>query len=293
MRIGIDIGGTKSHAIAVDDSLRVLAEVRVPSGMGSGEVLENARMVVGELRERVGLPVESVGIGIPGSVDTERGIVRHAVNLGISELELAAGLSDLVLGPVRIDNDVNVAALGAFTTMPAGLRSMAYLNVGTGLAAGLIVNETVWRGFGGVAGEIGHISLDRGGPRCACGQHGCIEGNASGAAIARYWTSSVPFAEALRQGDRAASALRDRVAAGIADAVQILVLTVGVEIVVLSGGVIVNTPRLVDTVVRTLEDRAISSAFLTSIDLSRRIMVETPGRDVSPIGAAILGASSR
>jgi glucokinase len=292
MRLGIDIGGTKAHAIAIDDSNTVLAQVTLPSGKGEAEVLANARSAIIRLREQVAGPVESIGVGIPGNVEAERGIVWHAVNLGITELHLAEGLSDLSDGPVRVDNDVNAAALGAFSVLEDVPSSMAYLNVGTGIAAGLVLDGKVWRGFRGIAGEVGHFPLERNGALCPCGQRGCIETVASGSAIVAQWRSERPWADAIAANDEDALALLHRVAEGIADAVQILVLTVGVEVVSLGGGVIVNTPGLVQSVRDALARRATASGFLSSIGLSDRIALAPLDSAIPAVGAALLGAAT-
>ncbi len=256
-------------------------------------MLRNCRDAVIRLAAELGRPVESVGIGIPGNVDVEHGIVRFAVNLGITELDLAGGVGDLVDGPVVIDNDVNVTALGAFATLATVPRSMAYLNVGTGLAAGLILDGQVWRGSGGVAGEIGHISFDRSGPRCPCGQRGCLEMIASGSGIARQWTGPVLFADAVRGGDATAHAILDRAVGGIADAVQLLVLTAGVERVVLGGGIVHATPTLAHALRTRLRERAAESGFLSSIGFADRADIETESSEFPVLGAAVLAGQPR
>ena len=266
--------------------------MRLPSGHGERDVLENARTAVRTLRASAPGPIESIGVGIPGNVEADRGVVWHAVNLGVTELHLGAGLAELSEGPVRVDNDVNAAALGAFSVMAEMPNSMAYLNVGTGLAAGLVLDGRVWRGYRGISGEVGHFPLYPGGDLCPCGQRGCIETVASGAAIASQWRSARPFAEAIVAGDADARDLLTRVSTGIADAVQLLVLTAGVERVVLGGGVIANIPELVATVVAALEDRTHGSGFLASVGLADRIAVAPPESEIAVIGAALLGASA-
>jgi glucokinase len=284
MRIGIDIGGTKAHAVAFDEGALVLAETTLPSGRGAG-VLAAAREAVERLQREAGRAV-SLGIGIPGIVDSDAGAVLHAVNLGVERLELAAGLADLVDGPVRVDNDMNAAALGAFHVV-GGSGSLAYLNVGTGLAAGLVIEGRPWRGHRGVVGEIGHLPLDPSGLPCPCGQHGCLETVASGSALEQLWTGSVPFGEALAAGDPSAAALYARLVAGVATAAQILALTVGVADIVLGGGVARHLPLLAD-VRADLARRADSSGFLQGLDLPERLRTLPDDVPVPALGAALL-----
>jgi glucokinase len=284
MRIGIDIGGTKAHAVAFDDSSHVLVETTLPSGQGDG-VLEVARDAVGRLQAEAGR-ARSLGIGIPGIVDADTGAVLHAVNLGVDRLDLAAGLADLVDGPVRVDNDMNAAALGAFHLV-GGSGSLAYLNVGTGLAAGLVLDGKPWRGHRGVVGEVGHIPVDPSGLHCACGQYGCLETVASGGALDRLWRGDVPFGTALAAGDAEATALYTRLVGGVATAAQILVLTAGVADIVLGGGVARHLPLLPD-VRAELARRADGSGFLDGLDLPGRVRALPSDVPVPALGAALL-----
>ena len=131
---------------------------------------------------RMNVRVASVGVGVPGIV--AGGVVRHAVNLDVRQMDLAAALRDELGVPVAVDNDVRAAALGAYAVRGG---SLAYLNLGTGIAAGIVVDGRVRSGSTGAAGEIGHVAIDPAGPECACGQRGCIEAFAGGAAIAHRW----------------------------------------------------------------------------------------------------------
>ncbi len=161
MRAGVDIGGTKTDAVAIDDAGAILHQLRVSTGFGEASVLETTGTVVASLASALRVPVEafeSVGVGVPGAVDSATGRVSHAVNLGVDELELGTRLAGILGVPVRVENDVNAAALGAFHLLELPPEaSMAYLNLGTGLAAGLVLDGRLWRGARGTAGEIGHI----------------------------------------------------------------------------------------------------------------------------------------
>ncbi|GAA4190175.1 ROK family protein [Gryllotalpicola kribbensis] len=298
MRLGLDIGGTKIDAVALGDDAAVLARVRVATGFGPDAVVRNALSAALQAAEAAEVSVAaltSVGIGIPGIVDATAGVVRHAVNLGLGELALGPILSEHLGVPVRVENDVNAASLGAFHLL--GLAgSMAYLNLGTGVAAGFVNDGSVWRGARGTAGEIGHIPIDPAGERCACGQIGCLETLAGGGWVARKWggEAELPVLEvfdAADAGDERAVALRDELVGGAAAAVRILVLTADVETVVIGGGVSNIGARLLDRVCASLDELARGSQFLGSLELPSRVRLVPPGQPVAAIGAALAGVA--
>ena len=298
LRVGIDIGGTKTDAVAVDHEGRVLRQLRMPTGFGPDAVLETAVAAVTQLAALVGTTVAgfgSIGIGIPGAVDNGTGRVTHAVNLGLEGLDLGAKLSAALGREVRVDNDVNAAALGAFHLLQKSrTHSMAYLNLGTGLAAGLVLGGELWRGARGTAGEIGHIPVDPNGPECPCGQRGCLEMVASGSAIARQWPTDDPkparalFAAAA-SGDPAAIEVKQRFVENVAAAVRILVLTVDVDSVVIGGGLSSLGTVLLDDVCAVLTSWERESPFLASTGISGRLAIVPAEFPAAAVGAALVG----
>jgi glucokinase len=298
VRLGIDIGGTKTDAVAVDDGGVLAQRVRLATGFGHAAVVETAVTAVARIGELTGLPAggfSSIGIGIPGMVDSVSGQVAHAVNLGVESLALGGELAGRLGVGVRVENDVKAAALGAFHLL--GLDgSMAYLNLGTGMAAGIVVDGRLWRGATGVAGEIGHLPVDPAGALCRCGQRGCLETVASGSGVARQWRTDDPLpARALfaaaADGDREARAIAARLAEGIAAAVRVLVLTVDVDTVVIGGGLRHLGDRLLSDVHEVLDGWARTSPFLASLALSRRVRLVPEGTPVAALGAALVGGT--
>jgi len=297
--IGLDIGATKTLGVLVDAEGRVLEQVREATEPGPDGVVRTAELVVQHLSAATdGALPTSVGLGIPGLVDLERGAVKHAVNLGVDGdwVPLRAELEARLGVPVAVENDVNVATLGAVAL--SGIRDLVYLSIGTGLAAGLVLDGTLRRGATGAAGEIGHVPVDPLGAVCQCGQRGCLETVASGRALAEAWPSapdaqSGPPAQALfaaaAAGDQRAVEVRDRFAAGVADAVRTLCLTVDPATIVLGGGVSHLGAPLVAAVSDALRAQAASSPFLASLDLAARIRVVPDDQPVAAIGAALLG----
>lgn len=302
MRIGIDIGGTKTAAIAVSDDGTFGELVKRSTGFGGPAVLHSAETSVRLLAARSGLAVSalrSIGVGIPGAVDSASGVVSHAVNLGVSELALGAELARRMGVPVHVENDVKAAALGAhhLTRIASGLNdgsSMAYLNLGTGLAAGIVQNGVLLRGVSGAAGEIGHLPVDPSGALCGCGQRGCLETVASGSAIARMWPSdaalpAVELFERAAAGDADALAVQRTFFEGVAAGVRMLVLTVDVDRVVIGGGLSALGEPLIHGVRAVLADWSLSSPFLASLRLSDRVQLIPIGFPAAAFGAALVG----
>lgn len=293
--VGLDIGGTKTHGVVLGEDGTILAEVRESTRRGADGVLETASSVFHALESAIGAPLTGrVGVGVPGLVDVERGVLRHAVNLGVNgeDVPLRDLLTQRLAVPVVLENDVNAAALAARGLV--GADDVVYLSVGTGLAAGLVVDGRLRRGEHGAAGEIGHIPVDPAGETCGCGQTGCLETIASGRALARAWpTTGEPPAAALfaaaAAGDRAAIAVRDRFCWGVASAIRMLALTVDPQCIVLGGGVSEVGAPLRDEVARQLEALTEGSPFLASLQLAQRLSMLPRHYPVAAVGAAILG----
>ncbi|WIE75719.1 ROK family protein [Curtobacterium sp. MCSS17_007] len=296
MRIGLDIGGTKIDAVAVSPSGTVLDRVRVATGFGPEVVVATTLRVIRSLTDHTAQSASAVGIGIPGLIDHETGWVRHAVNLGLSEVALGPLVAAATGLVVQVENDVNVAALGAAQAM--GLDGpQAYLNIGTGLAAGLVNDRRLWRGARGNAGEVGHIPVLVDGPRCVCGQYGCLETVASGSALAVAWpghagSTATHLFDSADAGDPTAVAVRDRFVAGVASAVRILVVTADVESVLIGGGLASLGERLLAPLRAHFDDAARTSPFVASLDLSARVLLAPTDQPLAALGAAFLAPES-
>ncbi|MBP1301807.1 ROK family protein [Curtobacterium sp. 1310] len=292
MRIGLDIGGTKIDAVAVSPAGDVVDRVRVPTGFGPDAVVSETLAVVRSLEVRTRSTADTIGIGVPGLVDHETGWVRHAVNLGLSEVALGPLVAAATGAAVQVENDVNVAALGAAQAMQLD-GPHAYLNIGTGLAAGLVVDRRLWRGARGNAGEVGHIPVVPDGQPCVCGQRGCLETLASGSALAVAWpghgsSAATALFDSADAGDPAAVAVRDRFVSGLASAVRILVVTADVESVVVGGGLATLGERLLALVRAGFDGAARTSPFAASLDLSSRVHIAPVDRPLAALGAAFL-----
>ncbi|MGI9644093.1 MAG: ROK family protein [Ilumatobacteraceae bacterium] len=294
--VGVDVGGTKILAAAFgagDQEARV--ESVTPIGR-PGDLVAAITAAVGTIRNRLDEPITGVGIGIPGRVDTAGGTVRGAVNLGLGAqpLEIAALVGRQLSVVCHVDNDVNCAALGAFELLRRQLAGdeLVYLSIGTGLAAGVILDGKVRRGQRGLAGEIGHLPMD-GDRKCRCGLNGCLEVVASGETLARQWptTDGLPAAQALvaavAAGDRGATQVLAEFATHLADAVHVLAVTYDVEPIIVGGGVADAGEPLLDAVRSVLRERESASDFARALALSERLLLKPDG-PVGAIGAAAL-----
>jgi len=299
MRVGLDIGATKVLGAVIGDGGAVIAQARQDTLPGPDGVLESVTAVLDLLAAALdGALPPHIGIGIPGIVDRQRGAVSHAVNLGLGgdwfplADRLTSRLADRAGATVNVENDLNAATWGAHVL--SGADDLAYLALGTGLAAGLVLSGTLRRGVHGAAGEIGHVPVDPAGGLCSCGQRGCLELLASGSALSAAWpaTGNLPPAAALfaaaANGNPEAIAARDRFAAGVADAVRMLGLAVDPAAIIIGGGVAHVGEPLLAAVTAALRAQAATSPFLTALDLASRTTL-LPGRaPVGAIGAALI-----
>ena len=299
--VGVDVGGTKTRAAVFDRHFDVIDDVTVPTLVGGPRrVQEGIVSTVAGLRLG-GRELAGVGVGIPGIVDGSAGTVRHAFNLGVGGdvLEVASGVGAAVGAPCWVANDVDAAALGVYEVVRRGRRrlgDLAYLSVGTGVAAGVVLGGRIYAGSNGFAGEIGHLRVDPDGQRCLCGMQGCLEAVASGPALARRWCASgrqspveALFAAAGR-GEGPAALIVERAAAHLAHAVHALALTFDVDRIVIGGGVAdVGGPLLVDAIAHALRRVQSGSPWMEALGLPGRIMLKPP-EPVGVIGAAALTA---
>jgi glucokinase len=187
--IGVDMGGTKLLAGAVDADLAVHHRAqRTVAGLDQATLLQTAVDAVEEVRESAGGEVEAVGFGIPSLIDQRTGIAVVAVNLPLANIAFADVMAERLGLPVYVDNDANLALLAEHRAGAArGVRDAVMLTLGTGIGGGLLLDGRIYRGSRGAAGELGHMVVWADGPDCGpgCPSRGCLESVASGTALAR------------------------------------------------------------------------------------------------------------
>lgn len=314
--VGLDLGGTNIKAGLLDASDRLIAQTSIPTQRDGGyrHVLGRLADVARELLHTAGVErrqVCGVGVGCPGPMSSEKGVVYGAPNLpGWVNVHARDDLAALLGLPVVLDNDANLYALGEYTAGSArALHSMMMLTLGTGIGGGIVIGGTPVRGFFGSAGEIGHMIVVPGGRPCPCGQTGCLERYSSAAAIGERLVEAVrggdacSLNEAIRAGREvtsrdvaAAAAAGDALAARIWDeACMFLALAcvniqhmLNVECVVLGGGLTGAGAQLLESV--RMHFRRLTWHV---VDDAPRLALATLGDSAGVIGAAAAARTAR
>ncbi|MGH2966450.1 MAG: ROK family protein [Solirubrobacterales bacterium] len=306
--IGVDLGGTKMLVGVLDSERQIVYRSSAPSvGLGQDELLSALER---ELREALEARPEATaaGLGIPCTIDRERGVAIMAVNLELADVPIRELMTERLGMPVAIDNDANLAMLAEHRFGAAReARNAAMLTIGTGIGGGLILEGRLYRGSTGAASELGHIVIEADGPPCQgnCPNRGCVESLASGTAIAREGLAAAEHSpesalgRALAGGEVLDGALVTDVAlAGDETARDVVALAgrrIGValsslanalepEVIVIGGGVIRAGELLVGPARAELQRRA-----LTPMNRARVVAAEL-GPEAGMIGAATMAA---
>jgi predicted NBD/HSP70 family sugar kinase len=180
--VGVDFGHSHLRVAVGNLAHQVLAEQSEPIDVdaSASEGFDRAEHLVARLVESTGIGPEKVlgvGLGVPGPIDVETGALGSTAILpGWIGVNPRQEMSDRLGVPVQVDNDANLGALGELVWGGGrGVKDLAYIKVASGVGAGLVIDGRIYRGPGGTAGEIGHITLDESGPVCRCGNRGCLE----------------------------------------------------------------------------------------------------------------------
>jgi glucokinase len=205
LALAIDVGGTNIRAALVERGMTIRAEAHRPIDKSSGDALL-AAMGDCAAEALAAMPAGSAGAGIgvamKGFVDHRSGVMVASANLGLKNVPVRARLSDRFGLPCRVDNDVHAATIGEIL-YGAGrrYRDFLYVNVGTGIAAGLVIDGRLCRGTANLAGELGHATVNLDGKPCHCGMRGCLEEVVSGPGIEAWYRSEAPCAGPLRASE--------------------------------------------------------------------------------------------
>jgi fructokinase len=278
MRIGVDLGGTKIEAIALDSAGSELARRRVPSPARDYDAIVGAIAgLVAELEGALGAAA-TVGVGIPGVTSPATGLVKNANTTVLIGKPFDRDLGARLGRSVRLANDANCFAMSeAADGAAAGAAVVFGVILGTGVGAGLVIDGRIIGGANAIAGEWGHNPLpwpeddERPGARCYCGKQGCIETFLSGPGLARDFAQATGRAldapaivAAAAAGDGAADAALERYADRLARALATVINIVDPDVIVLGGG-LSNLAQLYDSVPRRWAAYVFSDAVRTRL----------------------------
>ena len=311
--VGVDLGGTNIVAGAMpEDGSSELAMRSLPTRGEAGPAAVVDRIVgmvedvIAQVSAETGAAREDflgVGVGSPGPLDRERGMVIVSPNLGWKDFPLRDEIGSRVKLLATLDNDANCATLGEWWCGAArGHRNVVCMTIGTGIGGGLIIDGQLYHGSSDAAGEIGHTTIDSTGRRCKCGNYGCVEAYASGPAIAERAREALDDGEesalltlaggdpanitaqtvyeAAKQNDPVAVEVVRETARILGTAISTLINIINPDIVVVAGGV----TQAGDALFEPLRSEVRRRAFKTAVDACEIV----PG--MLPISAGVVGA---
>ncbi len=281
--IGIDIGGTKISIVTGTDHGKILSQKIIPTltGAQTARCIENMAEEIDRLRRQTAGRIQGIGVGVPGPVDSARGVVPKSPHLkGWEGLPLRKILQKKTGLPIFMNNDANAAAIGEKVFGQGRKKSnFIYVTVSTGIGSGMVLNGKLFEGESFVAGEVGHMTIVPGGASCKCGKKGCLEAYGSGTAIARMaretyskealkkLTGGEPVSAkilgaAVKKGDKTALGVYrcagSYLGIGLANILNIL----NPEMIILGGGVWNSSPKAFwDSMMKSCKREAWPQAF--------------------------------
>ncbi|HZY17770.1 MAG TPA: ROK family transcriptional regulator [Ramlibacter sp.] len=283
--IGVDLGATSLDVAVMRPDLTVLAHQCEQADVRSspGVVLARVRELIRELLVRAGVPAKKVigiGMGVPGPVDfASAQLVNPPLMPEWDGFSIRDYLNEAFTAPVFVDNDVNLMALGELWRLQRSLNNFLVIKVGTGIGCGIVCHGEVYRGANGSAGDVGHICVDQAGPRCHCGNLGCVEAMAAAPAITRLAAEAAQAGEspalaqvlrgngrltatdvgqASRAGDAAANAIIQRAGSLIGQMLASVVNFFNPSHVFIGGGVTQIGPLFLASVRQSVYHRSLA-----------------------------------
>ncbi len=291
-----DLGATHSRVAVADLGAEPLAEVEADLDINDGPevVLGWLDETFTQLLATVGRPVTDlmgIGIGVPGPVDFDRGVaVNPPIMAGWHEYRIAKQFRQMYDVPVLVDNDVNIMALGEYWVMEPRVDDFVFIKVGTGIGSGLILGGRLQRGADGAAGDIGHVQTTTDDVVCRCGNTGCLEASAGGAALAARLRElghearrSIDVTDLVEQGNKDAIVAVREAGRLIGSVVASLVNLLNPTLIMIGGNVARAEQHLIAGVREVVYSR---STTLSTTNL--QITGSTLGDRAGVIGAAAL-----
>lgn len=309
--IGIDLGGTNIAAGVVSQDGQLLCKTSLPTGARrpAGEIVADMARAAEQCLAASGLDksqIEALGVGVPGAIDNDTGMVLFTANLDWRSLPLARMLRELLDLPVYLGNDADCAALGeALAGGAQDFESALMITLGTGIGGGLVSHRKLFTGWSGVGIEPGHFTLVAGGVQCGCGNRGCFEAYASATALIRQTREAMithpdsalwNFADSVEQvnaktvfdaaavGDSVAQTVVDQYEEYLAAGIGGIVNLFRPHAVILGGGVSNQGENLLVPLRKKLKKYCYASQYIAP----PQVVKATLGNDAGIIGAALL-----
>ncbi|MBN1409710.1 MAG: ROK family protein [Spirochaetales bacterium] len=308
---GIDLGGTKIYAIVINDKGKILSRAKIKTG-AKKDVDTILKKIVDCYKEALAgakieeKDIQSVGMAVPSAMDVKQGILLHAPNLGWKKVPIAKLFKEKINKPVFIGNDVNIGTYGEYC-FGAGkkAKNLYGLFIGTGIGGGYVVDGKIIRGLNFTAGEIGHMVIDMGGSRCNCGNKGCLETVAAKIGMIDYmikkvgkdkkktilskiapdWQKTIgssALKEAYEKKDKIVVKAIKRSAGAIGIACANLINTIGIESIVIGGGVMEEMGDVFMPIIRKKMDSYAIGGGAANVKLLKSAL----GDDAVALGAA-------
>jgi len=309
--IGVDLGGTKMAVGVVDADRNVSYRSLAPSvGLGQEELIETLEHELQAARD-ARPDVAAIGLGIPCTIDRQRGVAIMTVNLDLADVPIRDLMHERLGLPVTLDNDANAAILAEHRFGAArGAQNAVMLTIGTGIGGGLLIGGEVYRGSSGAGAELGHVVIEADGPPCQgnCPNRGCVEALASGTAIAREGIAAAQAApdsilgravadgvtldgkevtDAALAGDPTAVGVLEKVGRRLGVALSSFANVFEPDIIVIGGGAIRAGGLLLDPARDEMATRALSPMDRTPV------VAAELGPDAGMIGAATMALLDR
>ncbi len=296
--LGIDLGGTNLRVAAFRPDGRMLDKSSVPTNIAAGRdaLIESIAHGVHQIEAaHAGEGLLGIGIGVPGFILLEKGIITKSPNLpGLENFPIRDTLQDRLGSPVVLENDANAAALGEkWQGAGQDVDDLVLLTLGTGIGGGIISGGKILHGYLGMAGELGHLTIEPDparGARCGCGNTGCLEAQASATAIHRMAReaglgdlTSHQVYDAAMAGSAPARAIFERMGQALGLGLAILVNTFNFPLYLLSGGVLAAWDLFAPSMLEECRRRS-----LTFRQTDTRVDKATLGEEAGLYGAARL-----
>ena len=307
--IGIDFGATHLTILVADLGAHILEEAEIPININDGPqaCIDQADHLLRELLSKAGrelTEINAIGVGVPGPIVSDAGMVlAPPIMPGWDRFPIRDTLVKMWGCPVSLSNDSELGALGEWAAGAGrGEQNLAYIKIGTGIGAGLLLDGQIYRGVTGSAGEIGHLTIEENGPLCACGNYGCLEAIAGGRAIAQQAReiaqkdqrtelanikpiesiTARDVASAARLGDLAAQQILNRAGTYVGIAIAGVVNMFNPGMVIIGGGVAQSGDILLEPIRLAVQRRSLPAA-------TRAVRITTAmlGRRSSSMGAII------